>query len=137
MIQKLSYAPVYVFDQDVAYDFYVNKLGFEVRTDVKMESGFRWLAVAPKGQQGSEMVLLAIQAGPMMDAEAAEKLRELIQGGHLSAGVLETSNCQKDYEELSAKGVKFAGPPQEQFYGIEMIMSDPFGNWYSVTQRTN
>jgi hypothetical protein len=30
MIQKMSHA-TYVLDQDVAKDFYVNKLGFEVK----------------------------------------------------------------------------------------------------------
>jgi uncharacterized glyoxalase superfamily protein PhnB len=38
-------------------------------------------------------------------------------------------------EELSAKGVEFRGPPEEKFYGIEAMMRDPFGNWFSVTQR--
>ena len=50
MIQKLSHTTIYVLDQDAAYDFYVNKLGLEVRTDAKMGNGFRWLTVGPKGQ---------------------------------------------------------------------------------------
>jgi catechol 2,3-dioxygenase-like lactoylglutathione lyase family enzyme len=41
MIQRLSHAAIYVLDQDSAYDFYVNKLGFEVRDDQKMDNGFR------------------------------------------------------------------------------------------------
>ena len=41
MIQRLSHVSVYVLDQDAAYDFYVNKLGFEVRMDQKMDNGFR------------------------------------------------------------------------------------------------
>jgi hypothetical protein len=36
---------------------------------------------------------------------------------------------------LKAKGVQFKGEPKEQFYGIEVIMSDGVGNWYSVTQQ--
>ena len=31
MITKLSHASFYVNDQDKAYDFYVNKLGFKVK----------------------------------------------------------------------------------------------------------
>ena len=41
MITKLSHATFYVLDQDKAYDFYVNKLGFEVRTDAPMGPGAR------------------------------------------------------------------------------------------------
>jgi catechol 2,3-dioxygenase-like lactoylglutathione lyase family enzyme len=40
MIQKLSHAAIYVFDQDAARDFYVNKLGFEVRMDATMDNGW-------------------------------------------------------------------------------------------------
>jgi catechol 2,3-dioxygenase-like lactoylglutathione lyase family enzyme len=43
MITKVSHATFFVLDQDRAYDFYVNKLGFKVSMDQKMENGFRWL----------------------------------------------------------------------------------------------
>jgi len=36
MIQKMSHAIIYVLDQDVAKDFYVNKLGFDVKVDHTM-----------------------------------------------------------------------------------------------------
>jgi catechol 2,3-dioxygenase-like lactoylglutathione lyase family enzyme len=48
MIQRVSHASVYVFDQDAARDFYVNKLGFDVRMDQSMDNGFRWLTVSPR-----------------------------------------------------------------------------------------
>lgn len=40
MIQCMSHVSIYVLDQKSAYDFYVNKLGLEVRTDAKMDNGF-------------------------------------------------------------------------------------------------
>jgi len=40
MIKRLSHAGVPVLNQDSAKDFYTNRLGFEVRTDVTMD-GFR------------------------------------------------------------------------------------------------
>ena len=43
MITKLTHVCVYVLDQDRAYDFYVNKLGFKVHTDAPMGPGARWL----------------------------------------------------------------------------------------------
>jgi catechol 2,3-dioxygenase-like lactoylglutathione lyase family enzyme len=36
MIQRLSHTTLYVTDQDVAKDFYVNKLGFDLKTDQTM-----------------------------------------------------------------------------------------------------
>jgi hypothetical protein len=36
---------------------------------------------------------------------------------------------------LAERGVEFTQPPAERPYGIEAIMRDDSGNWYSLTQR--
>jgi catechol 2,3-dioxygenase-like lactoylglutathione lyase family enzyme len=138
MISKLTHATIYVLDQDSAYDFYVNKLGLEVRTDAKMENGFRWLTVGPKDQPDLEIVLMAVPAegGQMMDKETAEQLRGLIKKGIMGAGVMETPDIYATYEELKAKGVEFRSEPKEQFYGIEAIFRDDSGNWFSLGQKS-
>ncbi len=134
MIQRLSHASIYVLDQDSARDFYVNKLGFEIRDDVKMDNGFRWLTVGPKGQPDLNLVLMATSPSPMMDQETSDALRSLIKKGKLGAGVFHTADCQKTYEELKAKGVEFSQPPTDRFYGIEALMKDDSGNWFSMSQ---
>ena len=134
MIQKLSHASILVLDQDSAYDFYVNKLGFEVRTDARMDNGFRWLTVGPKGQPDLEIVLMPVEPGPMMEEARATQLRTLIKEGAFGVGVFETSDCRRTYEELKAKGVQFTGAPEDRFYGVEAIMKDGLGNWFSMTQ---
>jgi len=134
MIQRMSHAAIFVLDQDVAYDFYVTKLGLEVRTDAKMDNGFRWLTVGPKGQKDLEVILMLVGADQKAGPEAAEMLRTLIGKGALGAGVFETADCQKTYEELKEKGVEFLSPPTDRFYGVEAIFKDPFGNWFSLGQ---
>jgi len=57
MITKLSHTSFFVSDQNKAYEFYVNKLGFKVNTDATMENGFRWLTVTPPDQPDLEIVL--------------------------------------------------------------------------------
>jgi len=135
MIQRFSHITIYVLDQDAAYDFYVNKLGFEVHTDSTMESGFRWLTVSPKGQPDLEIALMPTAPGPMVDQETSDMLRTLIRKGAIGSGVLETADIQKTYEELKAKGVEFSQPPTERFYGIEALFKDNSGNWFSLTER--
>jgi catechol 2,3-dioxygenase-like lactoylglutathione lyase family enzyme len=135
MIQRLSHVTVWVLDQDAAYDFYVNKLGFEVRTDARMDNGFRWLTVGPKGQPDLEIVLMPTTPGPSMDQETSNALRALVSKGVLGAGVFETSDCRQTYEELRGKGVEFTQPPTERFYGIEALLKDNSGNWFSMSQR--
>jgi catechol 2,3-dioxygenase-like lactoylglutathione lyase family enzyme len=134
MIQRLSHVSIYVLDQDEALDFYVNKLGFEVQNDAKMNNGFRWLTVSPKGQPDLQIILMPTQPSPMMDQETSEALRTLIRNGKLGAGVFQTADCRQTYEELKAKGVTFSQPPADRFYGIEAILKDNSGNWFSMTQ---
>jgi predicted enzyme related to lactoylglutathione lyase len=133
MIQRISHGSVYVLDQDSAKKFYTEKLGFELRNDVKME-GFRWLTVSPKGQPDFELVLMPLRPSPMMDEETCNTLRELVKKGRFGGGVLATADCKKTYEELKARGVEFVQPPEERPYGIEALLKDDSGNWFSMTQ---
>ncbi len=137
MIQRQSHSTIYVIDQDEALEFYRDTLGFEVRTDLPMtqEGSIRWLTLSPKGQPDLEIVLAPITAGPMFDAETAERVKWMVQSGAFGIGVFETDDIHGDYERLSKQGVEFASPPREQFYGIEAVVKDNSGNWFSLTQR--
>jgi len=136
MITKVSHTSLFVLDQEKAYDFYVNKLGFKVHTDQKMDNGFRWLTVTPPEQPDLEIAILApLTPGAMgYDEETKNAFRVLLEKGALGAGVLSTPDCRATYQELKAKGVAFKGQPKEQFYGIEAIVMDGVGNWFSMTQ---
>jgi catechol 2,3-dioxygenase-like lactoylglutathione lyase family enzyme len=133
MISRLSHATIYVLNQQDALEFYTQKLGFEVRMDATMDGGFRWLTVGPKEQPDLEIILMEIKSGPMWDDATTQQLRSLVQQGKLGAGVFHTKDCRKTYEELKAKGVQFLAPPEEKFYGVEAILKDNSGNWFSMT----
>lgn len=143
MIQRMSHSAIFVLDQDIAKDFYVNKLGFAVKVDESMPNGFRWLTVSPKGQPDLEIILMKVAPTPAKFANGkaqkiqrkdVETIGELMNKGAFGAGVFQTADCRKSYEELKAKGVEFVSPPKEQFYGVEAVFKDPFGNWFSMTQ---
>ena len=134
MIQRQSHTTLWVLDQDAAKRFYVDKVGFEVRQDERA-GDFRWLTIGPKGQKELDIVLMPAVKNPMMDEATAETLRGLVRKGVFACGVLETDDCQKTVDELTAKGVEFMGPPAERPYGIEALMKDDSGNWWSVVQR--
>ena len=135
MIQRMSHAPIFVLDQDSALDFYVNKLGFRVHTDAKMGEDFRWLTVSPPGQPDLEIVLMSIAPGMLLDEDSAAKIRSLVEAGKMGAGVFNTTDIHKTYEELTAKGVEVLQPPKEEFYGTEAIFKDDSGNWFSLSQE--
>jgi catechol 2,3-dioxygenase-like lactoylglutathione lyase family enzyme len=126
MSNNITHTQVYVLDQDEALDFYVGKLGMEVRTDADL--GFmRWLTV---GFPGQELELLLEKPGPPAHDEAtAEQIRELVTKGALGmAGIVAVDDVHRTYEELVAKGVEFTEEPTERFYGTDCGLRDPFGN---------
>lgn len=134
MITRLSHSCIYVLDQDSAYDFYVNKLGFTVKTDAPFGKGMRWLTVCPPQQPDMEVTLMPAR-GYMIDPKAGEQLYELVKNGTFGFAVFECDDIYATYEELKAKGVVFTKEPKEEFYGIEAVFQDDSGNWFSLGQK--
>ena len=135
MIQRMSFGSIFVRDHDVAIDFYVNKLGFELTRDQTLDHGFRWVTVRPKGQSDLQLILFKHTPGKQLTDDDIQRIGELMARGAFGAGVFETADCQRAYEELKACGVEFSSPPTQQFYGVEAVFKDPFGNWFSLTQQ--
>jgi catechol 2,3-dioxygenase-like lactoylglutathione lyase family enzyme len=134
MISKLSHAGFWVLDQEEARRFYTEKLGFEVRTDMTLDGGFRWLTVGPPDQPDVQLILLA-PGRPMLDDESAEQVRALIAKGCMGSGVFDTPDCRAAYQEFKERGVEFVHAPTVRFYGIEATFRDNSGNRFSLTQR--
>ena len=136
MISKISHTCIYVLDQDRAYDFYVNKLGFKVHTDAPMGEGARWLTVTPPEQPELEITLFLIKEGGMFDKDTVESMTTLIKRGTFGSAVFNCKNLLATYEELTAKGVVFKKPPTKEFYGFEALFMDDSGNWFSLVEES-
>jgi catechol 2,3-dioxygenase-like lactoylglutathione lyase family enzyme len=135
MINGINIVSVWVLDQDSAREFYTGKLGFELTNDIKLDNGMRWMTVCPPGNASQEFLLMD-PSHSMLDEQTAAQVRALVAKGALSPGVIATSDCRGDYEVLVKRGVEFTQPPAERPYGIEAVLRDDSGNWYSFTQRT-
>lgn len=131
----MSHISIYVLNQDSAYDFYVNKLGFKVHTDAAMGEGKRWLTVCPPEQPDLEITLMAIVEGMMFTKETAEAMQNLVKEVTFGFGVFECKDIYATYEELKMKGVEFTKAPKKEFYGIEALFKDDSGNWFSLGQK--
>jgi uncharacterized glyoxalase superfamily protein PhnB len=136
MSYQVANYQVLVTDQNEALDFYVNKLGMEVRADVTAPEmdDFRWLVVGPADQPDLGIVLMAVPGEPIIDRESADQLRTLLSKGIGSTVFLTTDDCRAAYEELSGRGVEFQAKPEEQIYGVDAGFRDPFGNNFRLTQ---
>src|SRR5882757_2644422 len=133
---KIATTQLWVHDQDAALEFYTDKLGFEVRADVTVpELGdFRWLTVAPPGQDDVTIVLMAIPGQPVLDDSTARQVADLMGKGFAGTVFLTTEDCQASYEELSARGVEFTEKPEDRPYGIDSGFRDPSGKTFRLTQ---
>ena len=128
MFTNIRITPMYVTDQDQALAFYVDKLGFEVETDVDLGS-MRWLTVCLPVARDRVVLLQRIGDRTATGTpETAEMLRELTERGTSSWMVLTTDDCRATYAALVKEGVDIVQEPTVQMYGTDMAIRDPFGN---------
>lgn len=126
-ITKVYSADIFVSDLDRAIDFYVNKLGFEKRTDEPMDDqGHRWVEVVSKGSDVP--LILAHGFGNWSPEEV----------GRYTGLILNVEDMASTYEDLKAQGVTFVSEPDSSPYGIFAEAQDPDGNtlpWCCMTPR--
>jgi catechol 2,3-dioxygenase-like lactoylglutathione lyase family enzyme len=118
-ISDVGGVAVPVADQERALRFYVDRLGFEVRRDVPMGDGGRWLQVAPPGARV-----------PVALVGAGEGVPVGIDTGITFA----TVDAEADHASLAWAGVdtdellRWPGVP------LMFIMRDPDGNQLKVME---
>jgi catechol 2,3-dioxygenase-like lactoylglutathione lyase family enzyme len=135
-MMKIANAQLWVHDQDEALAFYTDKVGMEVRSDATLPEipGFRWLTIAPRGQEDVAITLMAIPGAPVMDEQTGNEVRNLVSKGFAGTVFLTTDDVRRDYEEMKARGVEFTEEPEERPYGIDCGFRDPSGNSLRLTQ---
>lgn len=131
MIEKVAYVLLLVRDQQEALTWYTEKLGFDMRANDPFpdNSQSRWITIAPPGQKEIEIVLQP----PEWGAEGnLEDRKQLI--GKAPGFILSSTDCRKDYEELSARGVRFLNPPTEEPWGISAFLVDLYGYVHNLVE---
>jgi len=107
---------VFVRDQDQSLRFYVDQLGFRLVADTVLQSGERWLAVAPPD---GDTVLALI--APQPDS----KVSHLV--GRPTDVVFVTDDVLARYQEWSRRGVKFLSTPKLRRVKSVSQASNPSG----------
>lgn len=135
-MMKLSTVNLWVHDQEEALAFYTQKLGLELREDVRLPemADFRWLTVGPVGQPDLALALMEIPGPPVFDAETSEQLKAVMSKGAVGGLFFTTDDCQGDYEDLKSRGVEFSQEPTERPYGLDAGFRDTSGNSFRLVQ---
>ena len=129
MLQKLVYAAVFVKDQDKAFDFYTNVLGFAkgIEAPNPTPGAPRFLSVALEGQDFQ----LVLWPGTPGIAQRSPQ-------GHIPGTyTIETTDCRKTVEELTSRGVTFETEVLEFPWGYVAVFRDPDGNRLQLRQLRN
>jgi catechol 2,3-dioxygenase-like lactoylglutathione lyase family enzyme len=135
MISRMTHFTIHVLDLQRAIDFYTTKLGFTIVTDVPMPGGDRWITVCPPEQPDIEIILSPLARGRGVNAAAEiEQCKALVEKGFFGVGLFTAKDVYATYEELKVKGVHFKKPPTKEQYGVEAILTDDSGNWFSLVQ---
>jgi predicted enzyme related to lactoylglutathione lyase len=119
MITKLKTQAVYVADQEKALSFYRDAVGFEVRRDLSMGPGGRWIEVAPKGAESS-LVLYPKSMMEDWDTRAPSI-------------VFACADTVATCDELSRRGVTLKKKPEKMAWGTFASFLDPDGNELGLT----
>jgi predicted enzyme related to lactoylglutathione lyase len=120
IIKQIKFVSIPVRDQNRALNFYTEKLGFTIITDQPFDGKQRWIELRiPKAE--TRVVLFT-----------AEEHKERI--GTFTGVSLDCDDIQRTYDELSAAGVSFDGPPQKQPWGTYVKMTDSEGNTFVLSE---
>ncbi len=121
MIRRIKFLGIPVRDQDRALRFYTEKLGFRILTDQEFTPSQRWIELSIPGAETG--VALFTPDGH------EDRIGTFVNTSW------EVENIGKVYDELSARGVEFEGPPQKQPWGTFAVMKDSEGNQIVLSSR--
>jgi len=129
MINNLTVATIMVLDKDEALDFYVNKLGLEVGSDVR-QGEYRWLTVvSPDDPDGTELVLEP-------DAHPAAKVfKEALVSDGIPFTSFAVDDAAAEFARLERLGVRFTQQPAEMGPVTTAVFDDTCGNLIQIAQR--
>jgi catechol 2,3-dioxygenase-like lactoylglutathione lyase family enzyme len=123
---RITLTSVLVDDQAKALRFYTEVLGFEPKTDVPLGE-HRWLTVvSPDTPEGPELLLepdAHPAAGPFKAA--------LVEDG-IPYTSFAVEDVQREFERLSALGVRFTQPPTAMGPVTTAVLDDTCGNLIQI-----
>ena len=132
MSQGVGVVGLYVRDQEEALQFYVEKLGFHVHTDVK-NGDYRWLTVQHPEQPSFQLGLFVPQP-PVLDTTTAQTVREIVAKGAMPPLVLIVNDCRAACDMMRASGVEFTQEPVDRYGTVDAGFRDPSGNGWKMIQ---
>ena len=119
MIKQIKLVTIPVRDQKRALEFYTEKLGFTIITDQPLGKQ-RWIELRiPKAE-----TRIAIFTPEGFESRI----------GAFTGITFDCADVHESYNDLSAKGVAFEGPPEKQPWGTYAMFKDSEGNSFVLSE---
>lgn len=125
---RIVVTSVMVDDQAKALKFYTEVLGFVKKQDVDLGAA-RWLTVVSPEQPNGTELLLEPSTHP-----AAKPFQKALFDSGTPATMFGVDDTKKEFERLSARGVKFHKPPTTMGPVTIAIFEDTCGNLIQIVQ---
>src|SRR5690554_1854711 len=127
---RIYVTSIFVDDQAKALDFYVSKLGFEVKNDVPLGE-HRWLTVVSKEQPDGTELLLEPSEHP-----AVNPYKDALVADGIPATSFQVDDLDAEFARLKSIGVEFIREPMDAGSVRMAVFDDTCGNLIQLVQMT-
>lgn len=125
---KLTSIPI--DDYDKALKFYTEAMGFQLKRDIPLGDGNRWITVvSPEEPDGVELLLEPNAGYPAMKA-----LKEALVKDGIPYTAFQVSDVQAEYERMKMLGVEFTMEPTNMGTTTAAVLDDTCGNLIQIYQ---
>jgi lactoylglutathione lyase len=129
MIKTIGGTIIYVSNQSRAVEFYTQKLGFEVKSNMQFGEYLKWIEVAPKE---SNSTLSLVEPNRELLKTDEEINRAKMKIGTDTDVWFYANDVESTYEELKSKGVNLTKPEKQDWGGTMSILKDQDGNLFGL-----
>jgi catechol 2,3-dioxygenase-like lactoylglutathione lyase family enzyme len=127
---KIKLASVPIDDYDKALKFYTEVMGFQLKRDMPLGDGARWITVvSPDEPDGVELLLEPNSGYPAMKA-----LKESLVKDGIPYTAFQVNDIQAEYERMKSLGVEFTMEPTNMGMTTAAVLDDTCGNLIQIYQ---
>src|SRR5919108_499819 len=119
----------YFSNQSRAVEFYTQKLGFEVKSNMQFGDNIKWIEVAPKE---SNSTLSLVEPNRELLKTDEEINRAKMKIGTDTDVWFYANDIESTYKELKDKDVNLTKPEKQDWGGTMSILKDQDGNLFGL-----
>ncbi len=123
MITNICSIMIFVNNQQESLQFWVEKLGFNLIKDIKIDSKIRWIELAPPNSNVPSIILYPKSSITILKSKP------------LPVIIFKTENIKMTLEQMRKKGVIISHSQLDSALGLYTTFQDNEGNEYIVLEK--